>query len=56
MLFVDLWQSPILVFTNYETCLIDCKIILYRLADIETWHNDFKNLARREGIEPPFYA
>ena len=22
MLFVDLWQSPILVFTNYETCLL----------------------------------
>ena len=35
---------------------IGFKIILYRLADIETWHNDFKNLARREGIEPPFYA
>ena len=27
MLFVDLWQSPILGFTHYETCLINKYII-----------------------------
>ena len=27
MLFVDLWQSPILGFTHYETCLLSIFII-----------------------------
>ena len=36
MLFVDLWQSPILVFTNYETCLwkeVYGKLILQECID-----------------------
>ena len=33
MLFVDLWQSPILGFTHYETCLIIHFILMHKKLD-----------------------
>ena len=35
MLFVDLWQSPILVFTNYETCLKDSMKYINKIFENE---------------------
>ena len=49
MLFVDLWQSPILGFTHYETCLIEIEMFqkifqrpknYFKLSEQRQWEID----------------
>ena len=45
MLFVDLWQSPIVGFTHYETCLNDKEIQLEnKIKDLEQYLKKIKEM------------